>query len=269
MVSVLSLNLRFGLADDGANSWQYRKKSIAKLLGKYRTDFFCFQEANDFQTEYLSGILSEYQFIGRRSPSPSFWQNNIIFFKKTWTCLVKDHFFLSPTPEMPSRFYKSLWPRQCTLGIFRKNAHRLLCVNTHFDFKESVQVESAKLVMKRLSGHPNDVPVILTGDFNTAPPSPCYEVFTGNHRKSVRKTIYFNDAFHPPFPGTHHGFTGNTGGDHIDWILYRGRIVPKDCKVIQDTIDGVYPSDHFPLYATFEYENSVESNETVAQSNRA
>ncbi|MBU0987325.1 MAG: endonuclease/exonuclease/phosphatase family protein, partial [Proteobacteria bacterium] len=234
MLSILTLNLRFGLADDGAHGWQYRKKNFPVLLRNYRADFYCFQEANDFQTDYLSKILAEYNFIGKRSPAPSFWQNNIIFYKKTWSCVYYEHFFLSPTPVIPSRFRKSLWPRQCTIGMFENGQRQLVCTNTHFDFDMSVQVESAKLIIRRLSDLSPDVPVILAGDFNTTPLSPCHEVFTGKNLKSTRKPFYFKNAFQEPFPGTHHGFTGNASGDHIDWILYRGRIVRKACKLIRD-----------------------------------
>ena len=78
MISVLTLNLRFGLADDGPNSWQYRKKVFPHLFEKYRPDFIGFQEANDFQTDFLNEMLTEYDFIGKRSPSPFFWQDIIM-----------------------------------------------------------------------------------------------------------------------------------------------------------------------------------------------
>ena len=70
MLSVLTLNLRFGLADDGANNWRYRKKGYQPFLEKYRMDFIGFQEANDFQIDFLDNLLTEYDYIGRRSPSP-------------------------------------------------------------------------------------------------------------------------------------------------------------------------------------------------------
>jgi len=254
MISVLTLNLRFGLADDGTNNWRYRKKCFPSLFEKYRVDFIGFQEANDFQIDFLNNILPEYDFIGKRSPSPPFWQNNIIFFKKTWKCIYQEHFFLSPTPKIPSRFPESLWPRQCTIGMFKNCDRTLICANTHFDFDVSVQIESAKLIMTRLLHLPSDVPVILVGDFNAIPLSPCYNIFTGQNQKPDRKERYLKNVFTRPFPGTHHGFTGDLNGDHIDWILYRGRIVKKDYMVIQDTIHGLYPSDHFPVYSTFQWE---------------
>ena len=253
MFSVLTLNLRFGLADDGPNNWQFRKKCFPSLLKKYHADFIGFQEANDFQIDFLNDILVKYDFIGKRDPSPSFWQSNIIFYKQPWTCIYYEHFYLSHTPVTPSRFRNSLWPRQCTMGMFKNDNRMLICVNTHFDFDVSVQIESAKLILERLSQLPADVPVILMGDFNAIPFSPCYKIFIGQSQKSKTTADFFKNAFKQPYPGTHHGFTGDITGDHIDWILYRGKIIKKDCMIIQDRINGLYPSDHFPLYATFEW----------------
>lgn len=254
MFSVISLNLRFGLAKDGPNSWQNRKRCFPALFDKYRVDFFGIQEANDFQTDFLNKTLVGYNFIGKRNNSPPFWQNNIIFYKKTWTCIYQDHFFLSPTPAIPSRFRESLWPRQCTIGKFKRGERKLICINTHFDFDASVQVESAKIIMERLFSMPSDVPVILIGDFNAIPMSPCYNIFTGLDQKLKSKDFCFDNVFSKPFPGTHHGFTGDRNGEHIDWILYCGKIAIKDSMTIHDKVNDFYPSDHFPLYAAFCWE---------------
>ena len=254
MFSVLTLNLRFGLADDGANNWRYRKKGFQPFLEKYRTDFIGFQEANDFQIDFLHNILTEYNYIGKRSPSPSFWQNNIIFYQKHWHCIHYEHFFLSPTPSVPSRYLKSLWPRQCTMGMFKKDHRQVICINTHLDFDASVQVKSARLILDRLSHLPDDIPAILMGDFNTVPFSACYNVFTDSDGHPAVMAPCFKDAFSQPFAGTHHGFTGHTDGDHIDWILFRGNITVIRSRVIQDTFDNIYISDHFPLFAEFSWE---------------
>ena len=252
MFSFLTLNLRFGLADDGTHNWRCRKKGFRPFLEKYRADFIGFQEVNDFQIDFLQNILTEYNFIGKRSPSPSFWQNNVIFYQKNWHCTRYEHFFLSPTPWVPSRYRKSIWPRQCTIGMFKTDRRQLICVNTHFDFDVSVQIKSANLILDRLSYLPKDVPVILMGDFNSAPFSPCYNIFTEHDKNTTTEKAYFKNAFKKPFLGTHHGFTGNTKGDHIDWILYRGKITLINSLVIQDTFKQIYISDHFPLYAQFE-----------------
>lgn len=250
-LSVLTLNLRFGLADDGDNSWPHRKHILPALFRNYPTDIVGLQEANDFQIAYMDHILADHEFIGKRSPAPRFWQNNIIFYKKTWKCVYHDHFFLSPTPDIPSRFRDSRWPRQCTIGMFAADDRKIICATTHFDFTETVQVNSARLILERLASLPPGVPVILMGDFNAAPSSSCHLIFTGEGVKNQPSN--FKNVFKKPYPATYHGFTGRVDGECIDWILYRGRIMAENCKVILDSFNGRYPSDHFPVYTSFRW----------------
>ncbi|MEX1350238.1 MAG: endonuclease/exonuclease/phosphatase family protein [Desulfobacterales bacterium] len=251
--STLTLNLRFGLADDGVNSWDHRKEALPALFKKYDSDFIGLQEANDFQIDYLAKILIGYEFIGKRSPAPPNWQNNVIFFKRKWAPEVYQHLFLSKTPTIPSKFRDSRWPRQCTIGMFTSNNRTLICINTHFDFAENVQTNSAVLIMEQLSKLPPNVPAIILGDFNATPKQNCYGVFTGENDKYSFKGPWFKNAATKPLLGTYHGFKGRTDGDHIDWILYRGNIAPANYNVEVSTFEGIYPSDHFPVYAKFRW----------------
>ena len=263
----MTLNLRFGLADDGPNSWEYRKKALTSLFAEYPADFIGFQEANNFQIKFLKTVLPEHNMIGKRKPAPYFWQNNIIFYKNTWKGTGQRRTF-SDTPQIvPSRSRKSKWPRQCTMGIFKKKGLDLICINTHFDFDASVQEESAMIIIDRLSNMPKETPVILVGDFNTTPDSSSYKVFTGHDqkfrpekldqkfrpKKLDQKNLYFKNVFKNHYPGTHHGFTGDKNGGYIDWILYRGGLEVKDKMVITDSFNNIYPSDHFPVCATFKW----------------
>ena len=250
-ISVMSFNLRFGLADDGANSWRFRKPRIAALFDAHRPDLVAFQEANGFQIDFLCEILSEYGVIGRRSPAPDFWQNNVIFFQAPWRCTHAEHFFLSHTPDIPSRFAESRWPRQCTVGIFERERHRLVAVNTHLDFDEAVQKKSAELILARMVKVSKDLPAILLGDFNAAPGSAGYRVFTESGDPAAGSAPAFSPVFAPPYAGTHHGFSGTSDGKQIDWILFRGGLRLETGEVCRFQVDGGYPSDHFPVCATF------------------
>jgi endonuclease/exonuclease/phosphatase family metal-dependent hydrolase len=247
--AVLSLNLRFGLADDGSNGWEFRRAIFPQLLRSYPADFFCFQEANDFQIEFLNDLLKDYKLIGQRHPAPPSWQHNVIYYHKKWQCRYRDHFYLSPTPDIPSRWEKSKWPRQCTVGRFDANYREVICINTHFDFDEDVQVKSARTILERLTRVPGDTATVLAGDFNAPPLSGGYNVFT----KQKSAGIPFKDCFMKPWAGTYHGFTGQPEDGQIDWILYRGRLIPQHARIIRDAINGRFPSDHFPLYAEFRW----------------
>ncbi len=246
-LKVMSLNLRFGLADDGPNRWELRSAAYPDLLHQHPCDFYAFQEANDFQISFLGDLLRDYDIIGMRLPAPDFWQNNVIFFRKQWCCLNHQHFYLSDTPEVPSQFSGSRWPRQCTIGTFIRKNRQLTVINTHFDFAPEVQRRSALLICKRLKDLAPVWPVVLMGDLNAGPLSSCIAVFTS-------RGIDFKSALSPSDTGTHHGFKGRTEGVPIDWILYNGALQVKNAQVVTDRYSGHFPSDHFPLTAEFRWQ---------------
>lgn len=243
-ITFFCLNLRFGLADDGSNSWEFRKHCYPSLLQKYPCDFYGFQEANDFQISYLQYLLSNYDVLGWRSPAPDRWQNNVIFHHRSWECRYSDHFFLSDTPDLPSKFACSRWPRQCTMGIFQREECRITVINTHFDFDPEVQRKSAVLILDRLSRLAHPDPAVLMGDLNAGPDDSCLAALT-DAASGFKSTVW-----HPRI-GTYHAFSGIPQGPPIDWILYRGNLNQAEATVVTDRFEGLYPSDHFPLTAVF------------------
>jgi len=254
-LSVMTFNLRFGLADDGANGWEFRRRSVGALLRNFQADFMGFQEVNHFQADFLQTLLSAHRLIGQRQQAPPFWQNNLIFYHRAWRCVHREHFFLSATPGIPSRFPDSRWPRQCTLGVFQSGSRRLACINTHFDFEDDIQVRSARIILQRLAQLPASQASLLLGDFNADPSRPCYRVFTGGGPETgTEGGPAFRNVCSPPFPATFHGFKGGRSGRHIDWILYHGGLAPETCRVIEDRFEGRYPSDHYPLRAVFRWQ---------------
>lgn len=252
LFTVISFNIRFGLADDGMNKWTYRKHAVAELFNKYPADFICVQELNDFQTEFLVKLLPEYHHIGIHKPAPDFWQNNVIFYRNTIECMDKQHFFLSETPFQPSSSWGSRWPRQCTIGRYKTGSYELICINTHFDFKEPVQHKSAQLIWQTITTQFQDIPAILTGDFNAEPDSKTYRWLTGQFDEVTNTLPDFKETFKSPYPGTFHRYTGKPITGLIDWILYRGDLRVKKYLAIEDSFDGIFPSDHFPVMAYFE-----------------
>ncbi len=240
--SVMSFNLRFGLAYDGDNSWEKRQHAFPDLFKTFSPDFLGLQEANSFQGKYIEALLPNHAHIGMYDPAPEAWQDNLIFYRKSWKCLINKRYFISDTPAVESKLPESEWPRQCVIGLFEKNHKKLIHVNTHFDFKNSVQQRSAELLISFLSDFPLNIPVVITGDFNAAPHTSAYNILMGNG---------FNDTFEGIHSSTFHGFTGKNSGDHIDWILYKGDITAKDPVIIRDKFSNIYPSDHFPVIASF------------------
>jgi len=251
-LTVLSLNLRFGLANDGLKGWDYRKESIVKLFQRHTPEFIATQEANCFQIDFLADHLPHYEYIGRRKPAPEFWQHNILFYRTSIVCKNHVLFYLSETPHLPSRSFGSRFPRQGTLGLFHLNGRSLICIDTHFDFETPAQMGAARVIKEQLASYSEKVPTILIGDFNATPESPCYRWFTGEEVEG-EKGLNFRETFTKPYPCTFHHFSGEPIGGYIDWILYRGPFYLKACQVLQEPVDGIHLSDHFPVKAAFEF----------------
>jgi endonuclease/exonuclease/phosphatase family metal-dependent hydrolase len=246
--NVMTMNLRFGLADDGDNSWENRKKAYPGLFSTHSPDFIGVQEANDFQTAYLTSLLKDHGHVGERTlengPVPKSWQDNVIFYRNDWACIKHGHYFLSGTPNVQSTFPESKWPRQCSIGHFVKNGQELIHVNTHFDFDAGVQEKSAQVVIRLLREFPEGIPTVITGDFNASPGSRAYGLFLEHG---------FTDIFKGGHTSTFHGFTGRNLGGHIDWILFRGGIECEDPMIIREKFSGIHPSDHYPVVSVFRF----------------
>lgn len=249
--SVMTMNLRFGLARDGENRWDRRKAVVGEFLKQLRMDFIGFQEMNHFQADFLEKILADYDHIGWYNRKLPWWQSNIIFFHKDWTCLGHRHHFISRFPDIPSKMAGSRWPRQYVVGWFEKQGRNLLVANTHFDFDPAVQAKSAGMVTTFLKRFPPGLPVVITGDFNAGHDSSAFKTF---------QTHGFKEVFEADPPGTFHGFTGKIDGRHIDWILYRGKIRPVTRRVLTFHKGIQYPSDHFPVAADFHIEPEMNRN---------
>ena len=256
-VTVMTMNLRFGLANDGPHAWEHRKSLVAKVLDAYPCDFIGFQEVNHFQAEFVTRLLADHGYIGWYNKGLKWWQNCLILFDPSWQCLGHRHFFLSRTPDVPSMLPGSRWPRQCIIGWFKKKNRYLLCANTHFDFKSKVQQQSAGLVMEFLNYFPKGIPQIITGDFNATPGSPAHRCFKSNGFGLVMESRPVT---------TFHDFTGKKTGLHIDWILYRGGLSPVSEQVIQDSFNGLFPSDHYPVRSGFTLTGNVPVKCTWATS---
>src|SRR5690606_19870232 len=119
-----------------------------------------------------------------------------------------------------------------------------LVFSVHFDHEGVVaRRESAKLLLKKVEEIAGDHPVICVGDFNATPGS---EPIVTMQR--VLRDAYSVSAAPPYGPvGTFNGFqVGLAATDRIDYIFVSPGVKVLRYAVLSDSIDGRYPSDHFP-----------------------
>ena len=63
-MKVMSYNIRLGIADDGDNSWMYRRPATIAMLEKEAPDVFGLQEAFKFQQDFITENLPQYKAVG-------------------------------------------------------------------------------------------------------------------------------------------------------------------------------------------------------------
>jgi len=146
----------------------------------------------------------------------------------------------------------SAFPRMATYGLFKELGREdwFYFINTHLDHVSyAARLQGARMIKEyflRLK-----LPLILVGDFNEPPDHQVYQQFIGPG-SPFRDTWR---ALHPPEEEatTQHGFDGRPRGSRIDWILITPPFRVRDAYVINDNLEGRYPSDHFPYAAEVDY----------------
>lgn len=123
--------------------------------------------------------------------------------------------------------------------------------NTHFDHVgEEARLQSVQLLQKKYSElqqkHP--APILLMGDFNAEPDS--FPIV--NLSKSFKDLSCGMRHLELCSGPTFNAFTiSNTVDKIIDYFFGSASLVQIKYKVLQDTFERSYPSDHFPIVLSF------------------
>jgi endonuclease/exonuclease/phosphatase family metal-dependent hydrolase len=252
---VMTFNVRMPSKSDGANVWENRRDILVAAVRDKAPDIFGTQELFDHQGRYIAEKAPEYAWFGRSRRGNHEDEHMGVFYKKDKLRLVESgDFWLSETPETPgSMSWDVSLPRMVTWGLFEVTAtgRRFYFYNTHLAHRQQDQaarVASVKLIADRIAALPKDVPLILTGDFNTGVGSEPYRTL-----EAQLKEAWATAPARTGPTGTFHGFSGKPGASRIDWIWYRGRLRALAAETVTYNRDGRYPSDHFPIFAEFEF----------------
>ena len=253
---IMSFNLRYATANDGCNAWIQRKDILIRTIARHSPIIIGTQEGFDFQLNEITHALPGFQRIGVSRYGNIHDQHCAILYDSRVVEVVDNgDFWLSETPhKINSRFVASVFPRIVSWGKFRHKEQGLqfYIFNTHFDYgRESVRKKSAKTILSQITNIINDEdsPLILMGDFNSQRGSDTWQILFESKLQDVWDTApefgnELNYTFHQ-FSGQNHGF--------IDWIFYQGKVSPLKASILDDNSDGVYPSDHFPLWVLFKF----------------
>jgi endonuclease/exonuclease/phosphatase family metal-dependent hydrolase len=249
-LTVMSFNIRLNVESDKDNAWPKRKQDVADLLTYYHPDYFGVQEALPEQMKDIKTGLKNYDYVGvGRDDGKEKGEFSAIFYDTNRLDVVKSGtFWLSETPEKPSKGWDAALNRICTYAVFKdkKSKKEFLAMNLHFDHIGNVaRVKSSELILKKIKElNPKNLPVTLSGDFNLTDDSEPIKILSRN----MKDTFYHSETKHYGPVGTFTAFDVNTvPKDRIDYIFTQGFAIRSHRHINDRRENLLYPSDHFPV----------------------
>ena len=255
-LKVMTFNLRYENNNDPSpHTWAERVPTIKKLIRMENPDIFGTQEVLYGQLQDLEEVLPGYAWIGLGREGGNRGEYTAIFYdEKRFTPVEYDHFWLSDTPDViGSKTWGNNIPRMVTWAKFVDNQtdKQFYFVNTHFDHQSAeAREKSAELILDRIKEFNPELPIVLTGDFNTRPGTLPHQTLTSDEAfddlwETAESRI--NEGI-----GTFNGFRDPTGGgadNRIDWILTKGNVTANTIEINNYQKNGQFPSDHYPVIA--------------------
>lgn len=253
-MNIISFNIRYNTPNDGINAWPNRIEMATGLLRFHEADIFGLQEALHGQIMDVQKELPEYAWFGvGREDGEKGGEFSPIFYKKSEFILLKNGtFWLSETPEKPSKGWDAALNRIVTWGQFQSKVtgKQFLVFNTHFDhIGKEARKNSADLIGKKIKEMTSNknLPVIVTGDFNLTPDTEPIQRL----KKFVKDSREVTEE--PPYGpvGTYNGFKLETdlSSNRIDYIFVYGSIDVLKYAALAEIKDQRFPSDHLPVFA--------------------
>jgi endonuclease/exonuclease/phosphatase family metal-dependent hydrolase len=253
-IAVLTYNIRYDNANDGADAWPKRSNELASFLVAQNADIIGLQEALHHQVDFLDSSLISYDCFGvgrddgmnNGEYAPIYWKREVFQLVHSRTV------WLSETPNVPSKGWDAACVRIASiveLNHFHSNK-KFTIINTHWDHEgQLARQNSAGLLTKCVQEEfDKGNEVILMGDFNCSPNDSALQSL-----KSLLRPVCNEEQLLQP---TFNGFKGDTNAmPHIDDIFVANGEVENSVIKEPKTLFGRQLSDHFPVIANLRYKN--------------
>lgn len=236
--------------------WNYKevKHLAAKTILTYSPDVVGLQECTYDCYQGLMNDLTDYSFVGVGRENGKLNRGGgescgILYKTDKFELVDSGTFWLSETPDQVSQGWDGDYIRICTWAILKNNetGEEFAHVNTHLEnIDDGTGMKALKngtqmVVEKALSF---DMPVIMTGDYNFEKDTEYHDIVTDAGFRDAQ------DVAESTMDGyTYHGVEGTEPPEHIDYVFVSEQISSVlTYKLVKDTFDGQYPSDHYPIY---------------------
>ena len=245
-VTVMTYNIYMG--GSGEKSPENRAPLIKQNVEKYDPDSFGMQEVTEDWYEMLKEMFPDYGWVGVGRDRDLGGEASPIFYKKDkYELLDGGTFWLSKTPEKPSRGWDAMFNRVCTYAVLKdkETGFTYAHFNAHFDHLGVIaRQESVAVVTAKIAEIAPNMPVVFTGDLNENPESDMYSAILQSGFRDSRTVSGTSDN-----DSTFHGYSDLTAKKlPIDYIFVNDFAKSVNSYTVdREMLNGIYPSDHHPV----------------------
>ncbi len=256
-IKIMSFNVRTSAMDKNTpNHWDNRKEACIALIKDHKPTILGVQEAvysaqwvwikDQLKSEGYDGYGVNRQ-TGKESGSGEC--PGILYDKSVVKMVECGTFWLSETPDKPSKHSDANYYRTATWGLFKHLAtdKEFLYINTHLDHEsEAAQKDGMILIANKFKEYKGNVDYLfLTGDLNIEASNKAIDAIK-DFMRNARTYANRSDDY-----GTTNGFSDANKKGKIDHIYYSKEMKnPLEYQTIKDAYNGVtFVSDHYPIYS--------------------
>ncbi|MBR5202446.1 MAG: endonuclease/exonuclease/phosphatase family protein [Clostridia bacterium] len=250
---VMSCNVRcISPTDLGKKSWFYRADLIMQGIEKEQPSVIGFQEVTKWHYSYLCDTLPTYDSVITYRDDAFNSEGCPIFFRSDiYTLIDKGSFWLSETPDVMSKSWGAQFNRVCSYVILKDNTTetKFVVFNTHLSHvSDEARINGIQVVLDKILEF-GSLPAVLMGDLNAEEDSKTYISATANFL-DVKYQVE-----NPMISCTYQDWGKQLDRNCIDYVMISKQgLKVNSYKVVTDTYDGVYSSDHFPLSVSLSFE---------------
>jgi endonuclease/exonuclease/phosphatase family metal-dependent hydrolase len=260
-LDVMTFNIRTSAINDGDDAWPHRRSVVVEAIRRHDPEVLGLQEALAEQIEFLEGALPEYRWLGvdrGLNGGRGLSEATPIFYKHGEMVPIESGTFWLGNPPNPGTFSGRGGrggrggSRIVTWAHFHHLAtgRQVYVYNTHLSPREGEQhLVAAARINERVAALPPESAVIVMGDFNAyAGTSETWQVATSQRLRDAWNLAA--ERHGPTVTSNGFGPPPDWGGARIDWILVGGPVDVSTAATVVHSVDGRYPSDHYPVVAT-------------------
>lgn len=253
-INLMTYNIRYSNEGDGENAWKHRKDNVKALIRFHDVEILCVQEALATQYDELL-IDTDFESIGvgRNDGKRKGEFSPIYFNKNRFTKKDGGYFWLSETPDVPSKGWDAKIVRICTwVRLYDKsNNKEFLVFNTHYDhIGVQARIESAKLIKQKIQEIAPKLPVVYAGDLNVTPETEA--IATIKSFLTDSREISLEPPYGPE--GTFNGFKFDSPlKQRIDYVFVNKGFSVLKYAVLTDSKERKYFSDHLPVFVKLSF----------------